>query len=125
MPVLTASLVAVALLPLMTAQAQSTDQTSEARSGVQVVSDTVAQRVDVLIDGDLFTSYLYSDTLDVLKKPVLWPLVSASGQTVTRGYPLAPIPGEQGRSPSPHRPLAQLRRRERAGFLEQLERPQC
>ena len=79
----------------MTAQAQSTDQTSEAQSGVQVVPDTVAQRVDVLIDGDLFTSYLYSDTLDVLKKPVLWPLVSAGGQTVTRGYPLAPIPGEQ------------------------------
>ncbi|MGI9175920.1 MAG: PmoA family protein [Rhodothermales bacterium] len=92
-----AGLFAVALLPLMAAQAQSTDQTSEAeaQSGVQVVSDTMAQRVDVLIDGDLFTAYLYSDTLDVLKKPVLWPLVSAGGQTVTRGYPLAPNPGEQ------------------------------
>ena len=94
---LVVSLFAVALLPLTTSQAQSTDQTSDAetQTGVQVVSDTTAQRVDVLIGGELFTSYLYSDTLDVLKKPVLWPLVSAAGQTVTRGYPLAPIPGEQ------------------------------
>ena len=90
------SLFAAALLPLMTVQAQS-NQTSggEAPSGVRVVSDTTAQRVDVLIDGELFTSYLYSDTLDVLKKPVLWPLVSAGGQTVTRGYPLGSTPGER------------------------------
>ena len=87
-----AGLLAVAFLPLMTSSAQST---AEAQSGVQVVPDTAAQRVDILIDGDLFTSYLYSDTLAVLKKPVLWPLVSAAGQTVTRGYPLDPIPGER------------------------------
>ena len=80
------------LLPLVAAQAQST---SEAQSGVEVVSDTAAQRVDVRIDGELFTAYLYSDTLDVLKKPVLWPLVSAAGQTVTRGYPLTSAPGER------------------------------
>ena len=57
--------------------------------------DTAAQRVDVLVDGELFTSYVYSDTLPVLKKPVLYPLRTASGATVTRGYPLDARPGER------------------------------
>ena len=97
MSLLTIGLLAPALFATVAAQAQSTDPTSEegASGDVEVVSDTVAQRVDVLIGGELFTSYLYSDTLDVLKKPVLWPLVSAGGQTVTRGYPLDSTPGER------------------------------
>ena len=34
---------------------------------VLVVPDSAAQRVDVLVDGELFTAYLYADTLSVLK----------------------------------------------------------
>lgn len=43
------------------------------------------QKVDVLIDGKPFTSFLYPDNLE---KPVLYPLQTASGITVTRGFPL-------------------------------------
>ena len=43
------------------------------------------QKVDVLIDGKPFTSFIYPDDLE---KPVLYPLKTASGITVTRGFPL-------------------------------------
>jgi hypothetical protein len=65
--------------------------------GVTVVSNVAAHRVDVLVDGQPFTSYIWPDTL---KKPVLFPLRSASGTVVTRGFPLEPRPGE--RTDHPH-----------------------
>ena len=46
-----------------------------------------AQRVDVTIDGKPFTSYIWPTTL---KKPVLYPIRTATGTVVTRGYPLEP-----------------------------------
>src|SRR6266478_2669955 len=49
---------------------------------------TVAEkdrRVDVSIDGQPFTSYLWPTTLN---KPVLYPLRTAKGTIVTRGFPL-------------------------------------
>lgn len=58
-----------------------------ATNNVKVVADEAHQRVDVTIDGEPFTSYVWPSTL---KKPVLFPLVAADGVTVTRGYPLAP-----------------------------------
>ncbi len=67
---------------------------------IQLVDDKANRKVDVLVDGNLFTSYLYTDTLPVLKKPVLYPIVSANGVTVTRGFPLEPRPGE--RTDHPH-----------------------
>lgn len=62
---------------------------------ILVVPDSAAQRVDVLADGELFTAYVYADTLSVLKKPVLYPLRTASGVAVTRGYPLDRVAGER------------------------------
>lgn len=59
---------------------------------VRVVPDESRRRVDVLIDGKPFTSYIWPDSL---KKPVLFPLRSAGGTIVTRGYPLEPRPGER------------------------------
>jgi hypothetical protein len=60
--------------------------------GVTVVSNESAQRVDVLIDGKPFTSYIWSDKL---KTPVLFPVRSAEGTLVTRGFPLEPRAGER------------------------------
>lgn len=60
--------------------------------GVRLVRDDATQRVDVLVDGQPFTSYIYPVTL---KKPVLYPLRSAKGTLVTRGFPLDPRPGER------------------------------
>src|SRR3954470_10738447 len=59
---------------------------------IQVVPNDAARRVDVTIDGKPFTSYIYPTTL---KKPTLFPLRSAAGTVVTRGYPLEPRKGER------------------------------
>ncbi|WP_035347908.1 PmoA family protein [Edaphobacter aggregans] len=58
-----------------------------ADNAVKVAVDEAHSRVDVTIGGQPFTAYVWPTTL---KKPVLFPLVSADGVTVTRGYPLAP-----------------------------------
>ncbi len=73
---------------------------SEDSLAVSFVNHEDAGRVDVLVGGKPFTSYIYTDTISVLKKPVLWPLYTASGKAVTRGYPLNPRPGE--RTDHPH-----------------------
>ena len=63
---------------------------------VTVVDRPAERRVDVLVDGKPFTSYIYPATL---QKPVLYPIRSASGVVVTRGYPLEPKPGERADHP--------------------------
>src|SRR3954452_18782789 len=60
--------------------------------GVRVVPNEAERRVDVTIDGQPFTSYIWPTSL---KKPVLFPLITDDGITVTRGYPLDPRPGER------------------------------
>jgi hypothetical protein len=60
--------------------------------GVRFVQNEAARRVDVLVDGQPFTSYLWAGKLKV---PVLYPLRTASGTIVTRGFPLDPRPGER------------------------------
>jgi hypothetical protein len=47
--------------------------------------------VDIFIGGKPFTSFLYPDTLE---KPVLYPLHTANGTLVTRGFPIAPRAGD-------------------------------
>ncbi|MHB1700928.1 MAG: DUF6807 domain-containing protein [Acidobacteriaceae bacterium] len=61
-------------------------------SGVQVTPDVAQRRVDITIDGKPFTSYIWPTTQ---KKAVLFPLITSDGITVTRGFPLAPRPGER------------------------------
>src|SRR2546423_5561138 len=51
-----------------------------------------ARRVDISVDGQPFTSYIWPTTL---RKPVLYPLRSATGTIVTRGFPLEQRPGER------------------------------
>src|ERR1043166_5209496 len=60
---------------------------------VEVVPHEDLRRVDILVDGKPFTSYIYPTTL---KKPTLYPVRAASGVVVTRGWPLAPRRGERG-----------------------------
>jgi len=59
---------------------------------VTVVVNEQARRVDISIDGRPFTSYIWPATL---KKPVLYPLRTAKGTIVTRGFPLEQRPGER------------------------------
>ena len=62
---------------------------------VNLVLNETEQKVDVLVDKKLFTSYLYTDELSVLKKTVLYPIVAANGVAITRGFPLDPRPNER------------------------------
>src|SRR5438132_11695523 len=59
---------------------------------IEVVPHEDLRRVDVLVDGKPFTSYIWPTTL---KKPALYPVRAASGAVVTRGWPLDPRPGER------------------------------
>ncbi len=63
-----------------------------AAKGVQIVANDAGKRVDITIDGKPFTSYIYPESL---KKPVLFPIRTASGTLVTRGFPLEPRPRER------------------------------
>jgi Methane oxygenase PmoA len=62
------------------------------QKGVTVVPNEAGRRVDVFVDGQPFTSYIWPESL---MKPVLYPLRTANGTAVTRGFPLDPRPGER------------------------------
>jgi hypothetical protein len=62
------------------------------RAEVTFQRDDNAQKVDVIIGGKFFTSFIYSKNLE---KPVLYPLCTSSGIEVTRGFPIKPRPGER------------------------------
>lgn len=66
--------------------------TSAQERGVRVVKNEAARRVDVFVNGQPFTSYVWPEKLKV---PVLYPLRTAQGTIVTRGFPLEPRAGER------------------------------
>ncbi|MGI4873847.1 MAG: PmoA family protein [Janthinobacterium lividum] len=74
----------VGLASFSTASAQKTDV-------VRVVKDARQKKVDVFVGQQLFTTFLYPDSLE---KPVLYPLRAANGTVVTRGFPINPRPGD-------------------------------
>jgi hypothetical protein len=59
---------------------------------VKLVKDDAKQKVDVLIDGKLFTSYCFPSNME---KPFLFPVFAPNGSVVTRGFPLTPRKGER------------------------------
>jgi hypothetical protein len=52
---------------------------------VTLVKSAKDKKIDVLIGGKPFTSFLYPDSLE---KPVLYPLIASNGTKVTRSFPL-------------------------------------
>jgi hypothetical protein len=68
----------------------------QSQDAVAVVHKAAERRVDITIGGKPFTSYIYPAAL---QKPVLFPIRSAGGTLVTRGYPLEPKPGERADHP--------------------------
>ena len=65
---------------------------AEAASKVDLEARPAERRVDVTVDGQPFTSYVWPERLT---KPVLHPIRTAKGTLVTRGFPLDPRPGER------------------------------
>jgi hypothetical protein len=66
-------------------------QTSGER-GVRLVTDNDRHRIDVFIDGSLFTSYRYPENIE---KTFLYPVIAPNGTVITRGYPLEPRKGDR------------------------------
>jgi hypothetical protein len=80
------------VLPLGARDAVGTHEGAEDNDGVEITVHESARRVDVTVGGKPFTSYIWPTTL---KKPVLYPIRTAKGTLVTRGFPLDPRPGER------------------------------
>ena len=61
-------------------------------SGITFVNREVDKAIDVLIDGKLFTSFIWPENV---YKPVLFPVYTSVGTEITRGFPLKPRKGER------------------------------
>jgi hypothetical protein len=68
------------------------NESTEIESVVTLVRKDAEKKVEVLVDGELFTAYLFSEKI---AKPVLFPIKSVNGSELTRGFPLDPRPGER------------------------------
>ena len=61
-------------------------------SHIHFIEKPDSQKISIYIDQTLFTEFLYSDTL---YKQVLYPIYTASGTEITRGYPARPKADER------------------------------
>ena len=68
-----------------------------AQSGFTLKNNPTQKKVEVRYNEKLLTAYCYFDSTE---KPVLFPINTLSGVTITRGYPVSPKAGE--RSDHPH-----------------------
>jgi hypothetical protein len=75
----------------------SMDMTAQSGGSFAIVERKAKKQVDILFKGKLMTAYCYYDSS---RKPVLFPVNTVDGITVTRGYPFQIIPGE--RTDHPH-----------------------
>lgn len=59
---------------------------------VKLVRSDEIHRIDVLVEGKVFTSYQYSDKYE---KPFLYPVYAPGDLVITRGFPIEPRKGER------------------------------
>jgi hypothetical protein len=71
--------------------------TQESENIIRLMDLPGEKKVEVRVGDQLFTSYIYPDQL---KKPVLYPIHTAGGMVINRGFPLEPRAGE--RTDHPH-----------------------
>ena len=69
---------------------------AQKKQPVKIVKAAKENKIDVIIGGKPFTSFLYPNSLE---KPVLYPVYTANGTVVTRGFPLNPQPGDPNDHP--------------------------
>ncbi len=65
-------------------------------SKITFVENNVDKKIDVMIDGKLFTTYRWPDNVC---KPVLFPILTSAGTEITRGFPMEPKTGERADHP--------------------------
>ncbi|MCF3107222.1 PmoA family protein [Niabella sp. CC-SYL272] len=79
------------LLVLFSFFACTTVAAQTTRNGFELISRPAQKQIDILYNGQLLTAYCYTDSI---AKPFLYPVNTLGGITVTRGFPVKPIPGE-------------------------------
>ena len=87
--------IVIAILSLNACSVKKSEATESEKmmaEKIQLIRNDAETKVDVLVDGELFTSYIYPNTI---KKPVLYPIKTSRGTKITRGFPLEPTPGER------------------------------
>lgn len=67
-------------------------QSNNHKDKFRLVEIPAEKKVEVWVEDDLFTSYIYPDNI---AKPVLYPLKTASGKVLSRSYPLEIVQGER------------------------------
>lgn len=84
---------AIALISSAAACTSKTKQPADNADSyeIKVENNEADSRIDISVNGEPFTSYMYADTFE---KPFIFPIVAASGSIVTRGYPIEPREGE-------------------------------
>lgn len=92
------------LLSMSCKEKKETSESENSNESEMILSPEVTftnneeiKSVEVKIDGELFTNYVYDGQTP---KPILYPIITKSGKTVTRGFPFAPRPHE--RTDHPH-----------------------
>jgi hypothetical protein len=64
---------------------------AQKKSKVDVKKVSGADKYAITIDGKPFTEFVFTDTME---KPFLYPIYAPNGQTITRGFPWKPEPGD-------------------------------
>ncbi len=80
------------LILLISLSCNTKRSASDSSSRVTLVKNETERKVDVLVGRDHFTSYCWPE--DVYK-PILYPVKTAAGTEITRGFPLVPREGER------------------------------
>jgi hypothetical protein len=70
----------------------SSGSVQEASSAAGVSFSQQDKRIEIVVDGRPFTTFHYEEKWD---KPFLYPLITASGKVISRGYPIEPREGEE------------------------------
>lgn len=61
-------------------------------SKIEFINHDTDKKLDVMVDGKLFTSFIWPDSI---YKPVLYPVFTSAGAEITRGFPINPHEGER------------------------------
>src|ERR1700686_393180 len=83
-----AAAMAISVLLMCSVAAKQNSSTDR----IRIIPNEGQRRVDIFIDGQPLTAYVWPEKL---AKPVLYPLRPAKGPVVTRGFPLEPRSGER------------------------------
>ena len=82
----------ISIFLLTSGTLMNAQQVQDKNTSVKLVVLDDKHKVDVFINGTLFTSYQYPENVE---KPFLFPVYAPNGSVITRGYPIEPRKGER------------------------------